>query len=140
MKAIFQNVIAKGGYDLSALLQKIDIYHIEGKLSDADRDELYAAARKAPVAQYDYRDEIEKLWAAVRQLQEAGKSDVTDEPENGDTYPAFVQPTGAHDAYQVGDLVTYNGQRYRCQLANCVWSPDVLPSAWEVIKEEEETV
>ena len=45
MKSIFENVIKKGGYDLTALLAKIDTYHIEGKLTDSERDELYRKIR-----------------------------------------------------------------------------------------------
>ena len=45
MKAIFESVIKRGGYDLSGLLKKIDSYHIEGKLTDAEKDELYEKAR-----------------------------------------------------------------------------------------------
>ena len=36
------------------------------------------------------------------------------------------------DAYNVGDKVTFNGARYVCKMANCVWSPAVYPEAWEV--------
>ena len=36
MKQIFINVINRGGYDLYALLAKVDTYHIEGKLTDGD--------------------------------------------------------------------------------------------------------
>lgn len=39
--------------------------------------------------------------------------------------PAWVQPTGAHDAYQIGDRVTYNGQTWVCTVANNVWAPGV---------------
>lgn len=45
MKTIFEQVISRGGYDLTALLANIDRYHIEGKLTDDDRDSLYAMAR-----------------------------------------------------------------------------------------------
>lgn len=31
----------------------------------------------------------------------------------------------------VGDKVTFNGVRYVCKMANCVWSPAVYPQAWE---------
>ena len=41
MKTIFENVIARGDYDLAGLLKKIDGYHIAGRLSDDERDELY---------------------------------------------------------------------------------------------------
>ena len=128
MKKIFESVIQKGGYDLTALIERIDSYHIEGKLTDAERDELYAQARQTPVAQYDVKAEIEAIWAAIRGLQQ-GKT-----PESpADEWPEFVQPTGAHDAYQLGDLVAFNGKHYRCAMANCVWSPDVLPDAWEEV-------
>ena len=55
------------------------------------------------------------------------------EPEPGDgeeDIPAFVQPTGAHDAYQTGDRVTYNGHIYESTINNNVWSPDAYPQGW----------
>lgn len=56
------------------------------------------------------------------------------EPEEPDipSYPDFVQPTGAHDAYQTGDIVNYNGVLYKSKIDNNVWSPDVYPAGWEV--------
>lgn len=123
MKSIFKNVINKGDYDLTALLAKIDKYHIENKLTDADRDELYAEARKEPVANYNVANEIEAIWKAIRALQNVEPDAAASE---------YKQPTGAHDAYNKGDKVLYNGVVYVCQLDNCVWSPDTLPSAWMV--------
>lgn len=105
MKKIIEAAINKGGYDLETMLKKIDTYHIEGKLSDADREELYALARKAPEAQYDYRTEINRLWAeirALRKLIETPNTDSDTDTTPADEYPAFVQPTGAHDAYHEG--------------------------------------
>ncbi|PWM62158.1 MAG: hypothetical protein DBX63_06540 [Clostridia bacterium] len=46
-----------------------------------------------------------------------------------DEWPEFVQPTGAHDAYNTGDKVTYNGSRYVCTMDANVYAPDV--SGWE---------
>lgn len=132
MFTIFSNVIKRGGYDLTKLLQKIDSYHIEGKLTDAEREELYALARQTPEAQYEVKAEIEKIWAAIRTLQ-AGQSIETPEAP-ADEWPEYVQPSGAHDAYQIGAQVTYDGAHYHCVMANCVWSPDVLPSAWELVE------
>lgn len=126
MRTIFEQVIARGNYDLTAMLQNIDRYHIEGKLTDEDREALYALAREGAQPVYDYAAEIEAIWAAIRELQ--GQTPDPDE------WPEFVQPTGAHDAYGVGAQVTYNGQRYRCKLANCVWSPDAYPDAWELVE------
>ena len=125
MRTIFEQVISRGGYDLTAMLQNIDRYHIEGKLTDEDREALYALAREGAQPVYDYAAEIEAIWAAIRELQ--GQTPDPDE------WPEFVQPTGAHDAYGVGAQVTYNGQRYPCKLANFVWSPDAYPDAWELV-------
>ena len=51
--------------------------------------------------------------------------------EEGDTPPEYVQPTGGHDAYNSGDLVTFEGAVYKCVIDNCVWSPTDYPQAWE---------
>lgn len=126
MRTIFEQVISRGDYDLTAMLQNIDRYHIEGKLTDEDRESLYALAREGAQPVYDYAAEIEAIWAAIRELQGQAQ-----EPEE---WPEFVQPTGAHDAYGVGAQVTYNGQRYRCKMPNCVWSPDAYPDAWELVE------
>ncbi len=45
--------------------------------------------------------------------------------------PIWVQPTGAHDAYQMGDLVTYQGQVWRSTIDANVWAPGVY--GWEVV-------
>ena len=48
-----------------------------------------------------------------------------------DEYPEWVQPTGAHDAYNIGDKVTYNGQHYVCTSNANVYAPDVY--GWDLI-------
>ena len=40
-----------------------------------------------------------------------------------DEWPAWVQPTGAHDAYQIGDKVSHAGKRWISTEANNVWEP-----------------
>lgn len=48
-------------------------------------------------------------------------------------YPVWVQPTGAHDAYQLGDRVSFNGKNYESLINANVWSPSVYPAGWEEI-------
>ena len=48
-----------------------------------------------------------------------------------DEYPEWVQPTGAHDAYNKGDKVSYNGKHYVCTTNANVYAPDVY--GWEEI-------
>ena len=45
MKELFEQVIALKNYDLKALLANIDQYHIEGRLTDEERQELTQKAR-----------------------------------------------------------------------------------------------
>ena len=47
-----------------------------------------------------------------------------------DEYPEWVQPSGAHDAYNIGDKVTYNGQHYVCTSNANVYAPDVY--GWQL--------
>lgn len=52
-----------------------------------------------------------------------------------DGYPVWSQPTGAHDAYNNGDIVNYNGILYRSLIDGNVYSPDAYPAGWEVYTE-----
>ena len=47
--------------------------------------------------------------------------------------PDWVQPTGAHDAYNIGDRVTFNGQVYESLINANVWSPADYPQGWQLI-------
>ena len=46
-------------------------------------------------------------------------------------YPAWKQPTGAHDAYHVGDRVSFNGSNYESKINANVWSPTAYPAGWK---------
>ena len=52
-----------------------------------------------------------------------------------DGYPEWVQPLGASDAYNAGDIVSYNGTLYRSTIDGNVWAPDAYPDGWEVYSE-----
>jgi hypothetical protein len=47
--------------------------------------------------------------------------------------PEWVQPTGAHDAYNIGDRVTFQGAVYESLINGNVWSPAVYPAGWLLI-------
>lgn len=48
-------------------------------------------------------------------------------------YPVWAQPTGAHDAYNKGDIVNYNGTLYKSIIDGNVYSPDAYPAGWEAV-------
>ena len=50
-------------------------------------------------------------------------------------YPVWSQPTGAHDAYNKGDIVNYNGTLYKSLMDGNTYSPDAYPAGWEVYTE-----
>lgn len=48
-----------------------------------------------------------------------------------DGYAEWVQPLGASDAYNTGDIVSYNGVLYRSLIDGNTWAPDTYPAGWE---------
>lgn len=48
--------------------------------------------------------------------------------------PEWVQPTGAHDAYNAGDRVTFEGSVYESLIDANVWSPTAHPAGWQLIE------
>ena len=48
-------------------------------------------------------------------------------------YPVWSQPTGGHDAYNIGDIVDYNGTLYKSLIDGNVYSPDAYPQGWELV-------
>jgi hypothetical protein len=49
-------------------------------------------------------------------------------------YPVWSKPSGAHDAYNTGDIVDYNGKLYKSLIEGNVYSPEEYPSGWEVVE------
>lgn len=43
----------------------------------------------------------------------------------------WVQPTGAHDAYKIGDKVKFNGLTYESVINGNVYSPTAYPAGWK---------
>lgn len=50
-------------------------------------------------------------------------------------YPVWVQPLGATDAYNTGDIVSYNGALYISTIDGNVWAPDAYPAGWKAYAE-----
>lgn len=128
IKNIFEQTIQRGGFNLAEMLERIDLYNVETKITDEEREALYALAREHAAPQYNYDSEIEAIWAAIRELQQGQQGGGT---EPTDEWPEYVQPMGAHDAYNSGGKITFNGVHYICRMNACVWSPAVYPQAWE---------
>lgn len=54
---------------------------------------------------------------------------------NAEGYPVWSRPTGAHDAYNIGDIVDYNGVLYKSLINGNTYAPDEYAAGWEVVTE-----
>lgn len=76
-------------------------------------------------------------WKLVEETTEP--TDPEPEPDTGDsgeteTVPDFVQPSGAHDAYNKGDRVKFtDGHIYESLIDGNTWSPTDYPAGWKLI-------
>ena len=141
MYYIIKRVITNHTYtDLNRLLEKIKRAWIEQSITEEEYQELTnLALTNDPVKDYAVQEQIDKLWAAIHAL-EARIESSNIQPDNNEnqqqeTINDYVQPTGAHDAYQTGDKVRYNNAIYESLINGNVWAPDVYPAGWKLIEE-----
>ena len=88
-------------------------------INDVGDPQLYRVAQ-AHTSQEDWKpDSTPALYTAIGLSEES--------------YPVWSQPTGAHDAYGIGDIVDYNGTLYRSTIDGNVWSPEAYPAGWEEV-------
>lgn len=141
MKELFENVIKNGDYELKDILNKIAERHINNDINNDEKTYLEELARNNANPKNSYapnEDLIAQLFKRVEALEKKVFVE-TDEPVEDeevivDEYPLYTQPTGSHDAYKIGDKITFNDKKYTCIMDNCVWSPSVYPQAWEVVE------
>lgn len=134
MKTIIEEVINRGAFDLKGLLKKIDVFNVEGKLTDTERDELYTKARNAANAENSVNilAKVAELEQRVLVLEKAG---VDDDTVTGDT-TADEYVVGKW--YYNGDKVMFEGTEYVCiapESAVCTWSPKEYPTFWDKVSE-----
>ena len=136
MYEMIKSVITAHTYtDSNALITKIQRLYIEGTLTEDQYTELRnLIAEQNPVKTYDVEGELDKVWKELRRIAAIVDNipEPTPEPEPSDI-PVWVQPTGAHDAYQTGDRVHYPGENdpvYESLIDGNVWSPEVYPAGW----------
>ena len=77
------------------------------------------------------------VWApGVYGWKEVGESGGggPEEPETPtEEYPNWVQPTGQHDAYRIGDKVTFKDKHYESVIDYNTWSPEAYPAGWKEV-------
>ena len=143
-----KNLIKSKSFELKDMLNKINTVWLESMITDEQMKELKELARQNAVAENSYAPlqeqidntnaRIDKLEARIEDLENKETGEVTEpeEPIETDEYPEYKQPTGAHDCYNAGMKMTFNGEKYICKIDGCVWDPVTYPDAWEKVVEE----
>ena len=146
MYEIIKSVIESKDYELKDILYKINKMWIESTITEDEKTELDNLARENTKAENSYaplQEQIENIYNELANIKsrldnlENGQEGEETEPSETEEYPDYIQPTGAHDAYNTGDKITYNGKKYVCKMDGCVWNPDTYPQGWELVEEAE---
>ena len=141
MFEIIKNVIESRDYELVDMLYKINKMYIESNITEEQKQKLDELARTNAVSENSYalvQEQInsfyEKLDSIEVRVAKLEETEGTSEPGKEEEYPEYVQPQGAHDAYKIGDKITYKGKKYICQMNGCVWTPDDYPKGWQEVE------
>lgn len=141
MYEIIKNVIEKQEYDLRDILYKIAKMYIEGYISEEEKEELEEIARNNAKSENSYaplQEQIDDLYSKYEELYKLIKTDELENPVE-EEYPEYKQPTGAHDAYNTGNKITFKGEKWEALQDGLVWSPEEYPEGWKLIEYTEET-
>lgn len=133
MYEIIRNVIESGRYELTDMLKKIDTIWVQGDVTEDQKTELVSLAQGKANPENSYAPLQKQIETAFKQIADLEQRVIALEggEEEPEEYPAWVQPTGSHNAYNTGDKMTYtDGKKYICKVDNCVWGPDVYPDGW----------
>ncbi len=107
---------ALGNIELYAMWQSGKAYTVGERIQYGDK--LYKCVQ-AHTSQDDWTPDVTPaLWVIV----------------SVEEWPEFIHPTGAHDVYNKGDKVTYNGKHYISLIDANAYSPDEYPAGWEEVK------
>ena len=136
MYQIIKDVLTSGRYELNDMLKKIDTIWLQGDIDDGQKAELVELARANadPAASYaPLQEQIDAAFGRIKAL-EARVEALEDGGTEPEEWPEWVQPTGAHDAYNTGDKVTFNGRHYTSKIDGNTWSPEAYPDGWEAVE------
>lgn len=128
VKPMIESTILSGDYELDKILSSIDLYHIEGSLTDEERRELIDLARENAKTQYKEED-ISQLFERLHALEERVAK--LEETEVVEKYPEYED----NRWYFSGEGVTFDGTKYICIAKKTKFSPAEKPKDWQEVAE-----
>ena len=127
VKPMIESTILSGDYELDKILSSIDLYHIEGSLTDEDRRKLIDLARENAKPQYKEED-ISQLFDRLHALEE--RVTKLEETEVVEKYPEYEDDRW----YFSGEGVTFEGTKYTCIAKKTKFSPSEKPKDWQEVE------
>ena len=129
VRPMIESTISSGEYDLASILSTINLYHIEGALTDQDRTELRDMARENAKPQYDPEKDISQMLDRLHALEE--RVTKLEETEVVEKYPEYEDDRW----YFSGEGVTFDGTKYTCIAKKTKFSPAEKPKDWQEVTE-----
>ena len=92
---------------------------------------------------YEYQGSLYKVvqahktqadWTPDKTAALFTKVEPSKDKDGAEVVPDFKKPTGAHDAYNKGDKVLFEGKIYQSKIDANVYSPSEYPQDWELIE------
>lgn len=127
VRPMIESTISSGEYDLASILSTINLYHIEGALTDQDRTELRDMARENAKPQYDPEKDISQLFDRLHALEERVAK--LEGAEVVEKYPEYEEDRWHFS----GDGVTFKGTKYTCIAKKTKFSPADKPKDWQEV-------
>ena len=128
VKPMIESTILSGDYELDKILSSIDLYHIEGSLTDEERRELIDLARENAKIHYK-EDDITQLFDRLHALEE--RVTKLEGTEVAEKYPEYEDDRW----YFSGEGVTFEGTKYTCIAKKTKFSPSEKPKDWQEVVE-----
>lgn len=138
MYLTIKSIIESGNFELSDMLNKIEVMWLKGSITDEEKDELIQLARdNADVSQsVDVMTKLIDLDQRIVTLEKQVAQLLADAPE---TDPKPVEYPEYKDGkwYYKDDTITFNGKKYICIAPEgqvCTWSPEGYPTYWQLVE------
>ena len=129
VRPMIESTISSGEYDLASILSTINLYHIEGALTDQDRTELRDMARENAKPQYDPEKDLSELLDRLHALEERVAK--LEDAEVVEKYPEYEDDRW----YFSGEGVTFDGTKYTRKEKKTKFSPAEKPKDWQEVTE-----
>lgn len=138
MYLTIKSIVESRNFELSDMLNKIEVMWLKGSVTDEEKDELIQLARdNADVSQsVDVMTKLIDLDQRIVTLEKQVAQLLADAPE---TDPKPVEYPEYEDGkwYYKDDTITFNGKKYICIAPEgkvCTWSPEGYPTYWQLVE------